>query len=104
MGEVLPLPHPGEVFDDVRGEDRMMRVSHHSEAGVVVISLWAGPVCRASFRLSAEDAPRLADVLAELADTITEPAAAPPLTPPVAPPLTRPMDRTSEQRLGRRAS
>jgi hypothetical protein len=29
MGEVLPLPSPGDVFTDVRGDDRTMRASYH---------------------------------------------------------------------------
>src|SRR3712207_4401221 len=56
---VLPLPRVGEIFLDARGADRTMRGSHHPERGMVVISLWSGPTCRASFRLSAGDAARL---------------------------------------------
>jgi len=63
MGEVLPLPNPGDVFDDIRDNGRTMRVSHHVEAGVVVISLWAGGLCRASFRLASTDVARLAEIL-----------------------------------------
>jgi hypothetical protein len=66
MGEVLPLPNPGEVFDDVRDNGRTMRVSHHAEVGVVVVSLWAGGLCRASFRLRTDDLPRLMTVLGEV--------------------------------------
>jgi hypothetical protein len=63
MGEVLPLPNPGDVFDDVRDNGRTMRVSYHAEAGVVVVSLWAGALCRASFRLASADVARLAEIL-----------------------------------------
>jgi hypothetical protein len=73
MGEVLPLPNPGDVFDDVRDNGRTMRVSHHAEAGVVVISLWAGGFCRASFQLASADAARLAGIL----DNAGEPVAPP---------------------------
>ena len=63
MGELLPMPAVGDVFADVRGEDRMMRVSYHQDRGVVVVSLWAGVLCRGSFRLAVDDVGRLMDVL-----------------------------------------
>ena len=66
MGEVLPIPSLGDVFADVRGEDRTLRVSFHADRGVVVISLWAGPVCRGSFRLAASDIERLQAGLEEM--------------------------------------
>ena len=66
MGELLPMPAVGDVFADVRGDDRMMRVSYHEDRGVVVVSLWAGVVCRGSFRLAAADAGRLVAVLSEV--------------------------------------
>ncbi len=56
---VLPLPRVGEIFVDARGANRSMRVSHHPDRGLVVVSLWTGPTCRASFQLSADDAARL---------------------------------------------
>jgi hypothetical protein len=59
MGEVRALPRAGEVFVDIRGEDRTMRISHHDDLGVVVISLWVSGLCRASFRLPLDDAPNL---------------------------------------------
>ncbi len=59
MAEVLPFPSPGDVFTDVRGDDRTMRVSYHHESDLVVVSLWAGRDCRASFRLAADDLTRL---------------------------------------------
>jgi hypothetical protein len=54
-----PLPNPGDVFADVRDADRTMRVSQHRDSGVVVVSLWAGRTCRASFQLAVGDLPRL---------------------------------------------
>ncbi|MFC3502532.1 hypothetical protein ACFOOK_16355 [Micromonospora krabiensis] len=65
MGEVLPIPSFGDLFADVRGEDRMMRVSYHPDRGAVVLSLWSGPVCRGSFRLATGDVPRLLALLTE---------------------------------------
>jgi hypothetical protein len=59
MGELLPMPKAGDVFVDVRGVDRAMRISRYDDQGVVVVSIWAERVCRASFRLSTEDAPRM---------------------------------------------
>ena len=63
MGELLPLPRVGDLFADVRGDDRTMRISRHEEQGLVVVSLWAGKVCRASFRLSVDEVPRLIEAL-----------------------------------------
>ena len=57
------MPTVGDVFLDVRGDDRTMRVSYHQDRGVVVVSLWAGAACRGSFRLAADDAGRLVALL-----------------------------------------
>jgi hypothetical protein len=59
MGEVLPMPNVGDIFHDLRGDDRTMRVSYHQDRGVVVVSLWAATVCRGSFRLAGDDVGRL---------------------------------------------
>jgi hypothetical protein len=64
MGDVHPFPHRGSVFLDARGEQRTMRVACHQDDGIVVISLWAAGVCRASFRLPAVLAPEMAELLA----------------------------------------
>src|SRR4051812_39991180 len=66
MGEVLPMPAFGDLFTDVRGGDRTMRVSYHGDVGVVVVSLWLGPVCRGSFRMAAGDLSRLISTLSEI--------------------------------------
>lgn len=58
------MPVRGDVFADARGGERTMRVSHHVDQGVVVLSLWLGPVCRASFRLVDDDVDRLVAALA----------------------------------------
>jgi hypothetical protein len=63
MGELLPLPRVGDVFSDARGADRTMRVSHHPEHGIVVISIWTGGRCRASFQVDGDELPRLALLL-----------------------------------------
>ena len=59
------LPTQGEVFDDVRGEGRTMRVSWHGLDGVVVISMWRQSECTGSFRLPVSDLP---DLLRALTD------------------------------------
>ena len=60
------MPTVGDVFQDVRGDDRTMRVSYHQDRGVMVVSLWAGPVCRGSFRLADEEIGRLAALLSDI--------------------------------------
>lgn len=69
MGEVLPIPAVGDVFTDVRGDGRTMRVSHHADRGAVVVSLWTGTACRGSFRLAATDIDRLVATLAAMRAT-----------------------------------
>lgn len=54
-----PLPRTGEAFLDPRGDGRALRVSWHSEAGVVVLSLWHENLCAGTFQLAIEDVPRL---------------------------------------------
>jgi hypothetical protein len=70
MGEVLPMPAFGDLFTDVRGGDRTMRVSYHGDVGVVVVSLWLGPVCRGSFRMAAGDLSRLISTLSEIESSV----------------------------------
>ncbi|MER7004711.1 hypothetical protein ABT297_16910 [Dactylosporangium sp. NPDC000555] len=64
MGELLALPKTGDVFEDVRGGDRTMRVTCHPQRGTVVVSLWVDKICRASFQLAEADLPRLQEALA----------------------------------------
>lgn len=63
MSPVTPLPVAGEVLLDARGPGRALRVSWHDEAGVVVLSVWSGETCTATFRLPVEDVPQLVNVL-----------------------------------------
>jgi hypothetical protein len=53
------LPTQGEVFEDVRGEGRTLRVSWHGVDGVVVLSMWRQSECTGSFRLPVTDLPDL---------------------------------------------
>jgi hypothetical protein len=71
MAEVVPFPRSGELFSDARGSERTMRVSHHPEHGLVVVSLWRGPTCRASFQLPVDDVARLSELLGSLPAGLT---------------------------------
>ncbi|MGW0231312.1 hypothetical protein ACWDWO_23645 [Actinopolymorpha singaporensis] len=67
MSDVTPLPVHGEVFLDVRGDDRTLRVNWHPRVGaegLVVLSLWRDDTCVGSFRLRPRDAHLLSDILA----------------------------------------
>jgi hypothetical protein len=61
--EPTVLPVRGEVVADARGDGRALRVSWHPEAGVVVLSVWRGPVCAATVQVEAAEVPHLVDVL-----------------------------------------
>jgi hypothetical protein len=61
MSEVVPLPSFGEVFFDARGQERVLRVTWHE--GTLVLSLWRGEMCTASFRMPFQDVQRLLETL-----------------------------------------
>ena len=63
MATARPLPETGAIYLDARGGDRVLRVSWHAEADVVVLSLWSGGTCTGTFRLPVEDVPDLIDAL-----------------------------------------
>ncbi|MFJ8689496.1 hypothetical protein [Micromonospora wenchangensis] len=86
MGEVLPMPSFGDLFTDVRGDDRTMRVSYHPERGAVVLSLWSGTTCRGSFRMAVDDVSRLRTVLAEVEASRTPTTVLPAVPPAGGPP------------------
>jgi hypothetical protein len=69
---VVLLPHPDGVrrqwFSDARDDGRRMEVSWHSHEGLVIVSLWHGSICRATFRLPADQAPALIQILEDGAD------------------------------------
>ncbi|MDR7300185.1 hypothetical protein [Haloactinomyces albus] len=60
-----------EVFLDDRGPERVLRMSWHAEHRIVVLSLWNGNQCMATFRLPVAQVPvvvqALTSGLAELA-------------------------------------
>ena len=51
-------------FNDSRSPLRRMGVASHPEQGIVVLSLWTGDTCTATFRLPMADAARLISSLA----------------------------------------
>jgi hypothetical protein len=65
QAEVVAFPARGEVFLDHRGEARALRLAWHTEADVVVLSLWQADRCSGSFRLALEDVPRFVAALVE---------------------------------------
>ena len=63
MPAVRPLPRTGSIFLDARGADRALRLSWHTEAAVVILSLWRDNLCTGSFRLRVDEVPDLIDLL-----------------------------------------
>jgi hypothetical protein len=61
--DAAPLPRLGEVYFDVRGESRSMRLSWYADTGVAVFSIWQGGTCTGTFRLPMADLPRMIDTL-----------------------------------------
>src|SRR5438067_5028696 len=61
--DAAPLPRLGEVYFDVRGESRSMRLSWYADTGVAVFSIWQGGTCTGTFRLPIADLPRMVDSL-----------------------------------------
>jgi len=61
--DAAPLPRLGEVFFDVRGDSRSMRLSWYADTGVAVLSIWQGGMCTGTFRLAIADLPRMVETL-----------------------------------------
>jgi hypothetical protein len=75
MMSVMVVPRSDGVsrqwFSDARDDGRRMEVSWHADEGIVIVSLWHGSMCRATFRLPVEQAPGLIQTLAEaLGDSV----------------------------------
>ncbi len=60
-----PAGSPGEVFLDTRGGGRALRLTWHHDADLVVLSLWQGVECTATFRLDSADVDSFIDALVE---------------------------------------
>jgi len=63
VATVLPLPRVGAVLEDARAGGRALRVSWHPEQDIMVLSVWRGKLCTASFQLDAVDVPALVGAL-----------------------------------------
>src|SRR5215471_2306821 len=61
--DAAPLPRLGDVYFDVRGESRSMRLSWYADTGVAVFSIWQGGTCTGTFRLPIADLPRMVEAL-----------------------------------------
>ncbi|HEY8046730.1 MAG TPA: hypothetical protein VIF35_20860 [Streptosporangiaceae bacterium] len=61
--DAAPLPRLGEVFFDVRGDSRSMRLSWYADTGVAVFSIWQGGTCTGTFRLPMDDLDRMIEAL-----------------------------------------
>src|ERR1039458_7689351 len=61
--DAAPLPRLGEVFFDVRGDSRSMRLSWYADTGVAVFSIWQGGTCTGTFRLPIDDLTRMVEAL-----------------------------------------
>jgi hypothetical protein len=61
--DAAPLPRLGEVFFDVRGNSRSMRLSWYADTDVAVFSIWQGGKCTGTFRLPMGDLNRMIEIL-----------------------------------------
>jgi hypothetical protein len=61
--DAVPLPREGEVFFDVRGESRTMRLSWYADSSVAVFSIWQGNRCTGTFRLPFGELVRMVETL-----------------------------------------
>ena len=61
--DAVPLPRDGEVFFDVRGDARSMRLSWYADSNVAVFSIWQGNRCTGTFRLPFADLSRMVQTL-----------------------------------------
>src|ERR1700748_2527505 len=60
-----PLPRLGEIFFDVRGNSRSMRLSWYANTGVAVFSIWQGGTCTGTFRLPMDELSRMVNALGQ---------------------------------------
>jgi hypothetical protein len=58
-----PLPRLGEVFFDVRGSARSLRLSWYATTGVAVFSIWQAGTCTGTFRLPMGELDRMIETL-----------------------------------------
>ena len=83
--DAAPLPRLGEVFFDVRGSSRSMRLSWYANTGIAVFSIWQGGTCTGTFRLPLDELSRLVESLSRgLADGPVQATGDPGATGPIA--------------------
>ncbi|SOE02946.1 hypothetical protein [Blastococcus haudaquaticus] len=76
---VIPLPRHGRWAWDLRGEGRGVRVSAHTEEGMLNLSLWCDGTCVGTARLLPGDVAKLMSGLSEgLAEIAAQPRSASP--------------------------
>jgi hypothetical protein len=83
--DAVPLPREGEVFFDVRGEARTLRLSWYADSAVAVFSIWHQNRCMGTFRLPFVDLVRMVETLqsgppSRTADAISRQSADPSFT------------------------
>ncbi len=61
--DAAPLPRLGEVFFDVRGSARSMRLSWYADTDVAVFSIWQAGTCACTFRLPMGELERMIETL-----------------------------------------
>ena len=76
--DAAPLPRLGEVFFDVRGSSRSMRLSWYGDTSVAVFSIWQGGRCSGTFRLPVDELERMVDTLRRGPDAGAGPPGLPP--------------------------
>ena len=63
VSDAAPLPRLGEVFFDVRGNSRSLRLSWYADTGVAGFSIWQAGMCTGTFRLPMADLSRMIEIL-----------------------------------------
>ena len=61
--DAAPLPRLGEVFFDVRGSARSLRLSWYADTEVAVFSIWQAGTCTGTFRLPMGELERMIETL-----------------------------------------
>ena len=61
--DAAPLPRLGEVFFDIRGSARSLRLSWYADTAVAVFSIWQAGTCTGTFRLPMADLQRMIETL-----------------------------------------
>jgi hypothetical protein len=81
MPGATPLPKQGDVFFDYTRPGRTLRLSRHPDAGVVVLSIWNGGICQATFQLPGEQTEMFVEAFLNASPAPVVPGPAPPTAP-----------------------